>query len=366
MIAAAPFRALALAGAVTLVLCACERKEEAKAPPPTSTPDALTLTPVAFADLPGWTADRVSDALPALAKSCARFASQPPDRPVGPNGIAGTLADWQPPCAKLAAVPPGDDTAARRFFETHFTPYAAANNSDRNGLFTGYYEVELEGSRSPDLAYPVPLYKRPADLVMVDLGDFAERWKGDRTAGRVIDGRLKPFEDRAAIEAGALRGKGLELVWLKDPIAAFFLHIQGSGRVRMADGSEMRVGYAAQNGHTYVAIGKISDRPGRTETGRGLASDHPRLADRPSRRSGGVDEQKPLLRLFPDVEGRRSERRPGRCSDAGAQPGRGLQVPALWRAGLARRAGPAGQQPALAPPAGCPGHRGGHPWAGAR
>ncbi|WP_085555549.1 murein transglycosylase A [Azospirillum agricola] len=245
--------ALAFAGAVALWLAACDRKEEAKAPPP---PEALTLTPVAFVDLPGWNADRLSEALPALAKSCGRFAALPVDRAVGPAGVGGRVGDWREPCARLATVPAGDDAAARAVFESHFIPYAAANNDDRKGLFTGYYEIELEGSRSPDPVHATPLYRRPDDLVMVDLGEFAERWKGERTAGRVVDGRLKPFEDRAAIEAGALRGKGLELVWVKDPVAAFFLHIQGSGRVRLPDGTEMRVGYAGQNGHKYVAIGK--------------------------------------------------------------------------------------------------------------
>ncbi len=237
---------------VALLVTACERKEEAKAPPP----EALTLTPVAFADLPGWSADPIAEALPALVRSCARLTALPSDRPVGPGGVGGKVADWQLPCARLAAVLPGDDAAARAFFEAHFIPYAAGNNGDRQGLFTGYYEIELEGSTRPDPAYPVPLYRRPADLVQVDLGDFAERWRGERIAGRVVDGRLRPFEDRAAIEAGALRGKGLELLWLKDPIAAFFLHIQGSGRVRLPDGGETRVGYAGQNGHKYTAIGK--------------------------------------------------------------------------------------------------------------
>lgn len=240
--------------ALSLVLVACERKEEAKAPPPP--PDALTLTAVGFGDLPGWSDDRIADALPALARSCTRLKPLPPDRPIGPDGIGGKAADWQQPCARLAEVAPGDHAAARSFLQNWFTPYAAGNNGNRQGLFTGYYEVELEGSRTSGPDYPVPLYKRPSDLVSVDLGDFAERWKGERIAGRVQDGRLKPFEDRAAIEAGALRGKVPELVWLKDPIAAFFLHIQGSGRVKLPDGAEMRVGYAAQNGHKYVAIGK--------------------------------------------------------------------------------------------------------------
>ncbi|MBP2293864.1 murein transglycosylase A [Azospirillum rugosum] len=247
----------AAALAAAFFMASCERKEEAKAPPP---PDKLVLKPVAFTDLPGWTADRVADAVPAFRRSCAKLAALPADRPVGPDGVGGRGGDWQAPCAALAKQPaalgPGDDAAARAFFEQWFTPYAAANNDTRRGLFTGYYEVELAGSRTPDPAFPVPLYKRPSDLVLVDLGDFADRWKGERTAGRVIDGRLKPFEDRAAIEAGALRNRGLELLWLQDPIATFFLHIQGSGRVRFPDGTETRVGYAAQNGHKYVAIGK--------------------------------------------------------------------------------------------------------------
>ena len=248
------FQITVAALAAATLLAACERKEEeVKAPPP---PEKLTLKPVSFADLPGWTADRVAEAVPAFQHSCARMKAQPADRPIGPDGVGGKAGDWQTPCARLAELPPGDDAAARAFFEEWFTPYAAANNDNRRGLFTGYYEVELKGSRKPDPAYPVPLYQRPADLVMVNLGEFSDRWKGERTAGRVVNGQLKPFEDRAAIEAGALRGKAQELVWLQDPIATFFLHIQGSGRVSFADGTEMRVGYAAQNGHKYVAIGR--------------------------------------------------------------------------------------------------------------
>ena len=237
-------------------LVGCERKEEEAKAPPSPPPEKLVLTPVAFTALPGWSADRVAEAVPAFQRSCAKVKALAADRSIGPDGVGGKAADWQAPCAELAKLPPGDDAAARAYFETWFTPYAAANNSERRGLFTGYYEVELKGSRNPDPAFPVPLYKRPADLVMVDLGEFADRWRGERIAGRVIAGRLKPFEDRAAIEAGALSGKGLELVWLQDPIATFFLHIQGSGRVSFPDGTETRVGYAAQNGHKYVAIGR--------------------------------------------------------------------------------------------------------------
>jgi membrane-bound lytic murein transglycosylase A len=102
----------------------------------------------------------------------------------------------------------------------------------------------------------VPLYGRPPDLVSVDLGSFREDLKGRRIAGRVEEGKLVPYADRQAIEQGALAGHDLELVWVDDPIDAFFLQIQGSGRVRLADGGELRVGYAGENGHPYYAIGR--------------------------------------------------------------------------------------------------------------
>lgn len=242
--------AAALLGVAALAVAGCERK------PAEPVPDRLTLKPGGFADLPGWNTDAVAQAVPAFKRSCDRLKGQPDDRKLGPDGVGGTVADWRPVCRRLAALPAGDDVTARAFFEEWFRPYAAANGDRRTGLFTGYYEVELKGSRSPDPAFPTPLYRKPTDLVMVDLGEFSDKWRGERTAGRVIDGRLRPYEDRAAIEAGSLTGKGLELLWAADPIAVFFLHIQGSGRVTFPDGTQMRVGYAGQNGHRYVAIGK--------------------------------------------------------------------------------------------------------------
>ena len=110
--------------------------------------------------------------------------------------------------------------------------------------------------------YTVPLHGRPADLVTVDLGAFRHDLEGRRIAGRVVDGRLRPFESRAEIVAGALDDKAPVLAWLDDPIAAFFLHIQGSGRIVLAEGGELRVGFAGQNGHPYVAIGRELIRRG--------------------------------------------------------------------------------------------------------
>ena len=136
------------------------------------------------------------------------------------------------------------------------TCWRCAITSARHGLFTGYYEPLLRGSRARSSRYRVPLYRRPPDIVQVDLGRFREDLRGRRLAGRLRGATLEPYDDRRSITAGALRGRGLELVWVDDPIAAFFLQIQGSGQIELDTGERLRLGYAAQNGHPYFAIGR--------------------------------------------------------------------------------------------------------------
>lgn len=244
------FLAPAILSAV-VALGACAPKA-----PPQPEPERLTLTRVGYDALPGWSADGQGEALPALRRSCRSFDRQPDDRSVGPDRIGGTMADWRAPCAALAGLDENDDAAARAYFETWFVPYLAGNNGASSGLFTGYYEAELRGARGRRSQSDVPLYRRPDDLVMVDLGEFRSDFRGERIAGRVRDGRLRPYEDRAAIADGALAGKNLELLWVDDAIDAFFLEIQGSGRVVLNDGEVIRVGYDGQNGHPYTAIGR--------------------------------------------------------------------------------------------------------------
>jgi membrane-bound lytic murein transglycosylase A len=243
-----------LAVGMTVLLAACAPE----APPPAA--PILLLEPTGFDVLPGWTDDPVAEALPALLRSCARLAAQPAEREVGPDGVAGTVADWRDSCDAAAGVPAGDDDAARRFFAEWFVPHAAirddAEGESPEGLFTGYYEVELDGARQPGAAFDTPLYRRPADLVTVDLGAFRADWKGESIVGQVADGRLVPYPDRAAIDGGALAGQGVELIWVADPVDAFFLQIQGSGRVRLADGGTMRVGFAASNGRPFRGIAR--------------------------------------------------------------------------------------------------------------
>lgn len=246
--------ALAVTGLVAgLAGCAPEKPQ-----PPAA---GVLLEPRDFTALPGWQDDALAEALPPFLKSCERLIRQPADRPVGPGGIAGTVADWQAPCAAASGLAAGDTAVSRAFFAQWFIPHAvlradAGQDDPAEGLFTGYYEVELDGARAPDATYAAPLYRRPADLVTVDLGDFRADWKGESLVGRVIDGRLKPYFDRAAIDGGALAGRQAELLWVRDPVDSFFLQIQGSGRVRLAEGGTIRVGYAASNGLKFRGIAR--------------------------------------------------------------------------------------------------------------
>ncbi|HXQ53234.1 MAG TPA: murein transglycosylase A [Stellaceae bacterium] len=235
-----------------LALAAC-----APRPTPAPSPPHLTLVQARFADLPGWRDDATVAALPALLRSCDALAKLDPKTAVGPDAIAGTAADWRSPCAEAATTTRASDEDARRFFERAFVPWLVADKHDRNGLFTGYFEPELHGSRRPGGAYATPLLKRPPDLVAVDLGLFRPDWRGESTAGRVVNGRLVPYAARADIEHGALDRYRLAFLWVDDPIDAFVLSIQGSGRVRLADGTLVGVGYDGQNGRAYVAIGRL-------------------------------------------------------------------------------------------------------------
>lgn len=227
------------------------------APPPPAAPDRLVLTPARFEDLPGWEDDHQELALAAFRKSCAQRLKFPDTAAVGPEAVGGHVADWRLPCQSADAIAVGDDAAARGFFEAWFQPYRAANNGASEGLFTGYYEPELRGARRRTGTYQTPLLHRPPDLVSVELVEFRPSLRGERVAGRVVDGRLKPYATRAEIEAGALDRYNLGFLWVDDPVGAFFLHVQGSGRIVLADGKVARVGYDGQNGQPYTSVGRL-------------------------------------------------------------------------------------------------------------
>ncbi len=247
---------LLLASLLLLAGCADLKLPIANQPSDSSEPAALTLTAITFDELKGWDGEKFSDVLPALLRSCDRLEKKDPKIQVGPDDRMGSYADWQKICKDARIIRTGNKIEAKYFFESRFVAYAAGNNNDPGGLFTGYYEPELIGRWAPEAEFQIPIYSRPVDLVSIDLGAHRPELAGTQLAGRIVDNKLVPYYSRAEIAAGALRGKGLEVLWVADPVAAFFLHIQGSGRVRLPDGSHVRVGYAGRNGRKYISIGR--------------------------------------------------------------------------------------------------------------
>jgi len=247
-------QAAALIAAILLgAVAACAPSRET--PPSVDEPPRLQLSPTTFASLPGWMLDDQGDALAAFMRSCSVLLRKPADQSIGGavNSVAG---DWRDPCEAATAIDPRNHHAARLYFEDWFQPWIVTDSTGGTGLFTGYFEPELEGSLVRGGVYQVPIYRRPDDLVTVDLGKFRDDLAGTRIAGRVDGTRLVPYFTRTDIDAGALGGPGVELAWVDDAVDAFFLQIQGSGRIHLPDGSYRRAGYAAANGHLYYAIGR--------------------------------------------------------------------------------------------------------------
>ncbi len=171
-------------------------------------------------------------------------------------------SDWQLAC-DAARGWQGADAAG--FFETYFE---AVQIGDGKAFATGYFEPQIKGSRARSASYTVPVYRRPPNLLDVDLGLFSDDLKDKRIRGKVDGTRLVPFEERGQIDDGALTGQGLEIAWAQDYIDFFVLQIQGSGRLQLPDGSVMRIGYAGQNGRDYTGIGRVMRERGLLQPGK--------------------------------------------------------------------------------------------------
>lgn len=206
---------------------------------------------IAWDNVEGWTEDWHSEALGTFLVSCRAIRRGSKTLHSG-QPVLSALYDI---CGRAISALPLDDVAARKFFESNFRPVRIAPLGEREGFFTGYYEPVVEGARLPSDVYTVPLYRRPSDLLIARLRHTKTKGGkfGKRSAGR----RSARYHDRAQIEDGAIAGRGLEICYLKDPIDAFFAQIQGSVRVRLEDGSVIRLNYDAQNGHPYTAVGRF-------------------------------------------------------------------------------------------------------------
>jgi membrane-bound lytic murein transglycosylase A len=209
-------------------------------PLPVKGDSSVLIYPAEFNDLPGWRQNDHAAAFDAFRRSCDSWRKQPDDRMLSGVFELGRIGDWKKLCT--VSVKNGQE---QQFFEQWFKPYAVANNGSFDGLFTGYYVPELHGSTRPSVRYHVPIYRMPKDLV-----------KQGGQSGRLVKGLLKPYYERSEIVAGALAGKGLELLWVDSEVDAFFMEVQGSGRVVMEDGRLVTLNYDGKNGRGYYAIGK--------------------------------------------------------------------------------------------------------------
>jgi membrane-bound lytic murein transglycosylase A len=225
--------------------------------------DGITLSRTTFAELPGWADDRHADAIAAFLRSCAALARLRDDAPVGSDGHGGRARQWRRACAAASRVPAGDHAAARRALEAELVPYAAAGARGREGLFTGYHVQAVRASRTRGGRYQHPIYARPRDLVMVDLGLHIPDARARRIWGRLdARGELVPYYTRREIRQGALAGRGLELLYADDAADVLFAHIQGSAKVTLDDGSTVWLGFAGKNGRPFRGVGGVLKRMG--------------------------------------------------------------------------------------------------------
>jgi membrane-bound lytic murein transglycosylase A len=246
---------------------ACAEPVEANATSSTGD-DVLKLRAVRFADLPGWNQDRHAEAIQALLASCEKIAALGDREPLGVSAYGGRARDWRAACAAARRVAPGDDAAARALFEAEFRPYTAIGKTGATGKLTGYHVQALRGSRARHGRYQVPLFARPPDLVSVELSDFVPDGRGRRIWGRVDGGRLVPYATRAALRRAPIDEKRV-VVWVDDPVDAVFAEIQGSGKVALAEGGTLWIGFAGKNGHKFRGVGGILKRMGELRRGEG-------------------------------------------------------------------------------------------------
>jgi membrane-bound lytic murein transglycosylase A len=215
--------------------------------------DYALLKPAKWEDVDGLSEDDMSAAWPAWLQSCSTLKNK-----TQKNNTQSNQQSWQAVCSAANALNKPDKKAAQTYFMQYFNVYSANNQDETNtGLITGYYQPLLRGSRTKSSQYPHPLYKQPADLITVDLGEAYPELKNKRVRGKLKGNRLVPYPTRAEIETIPSPLVGNELVWINDIVDGFFLQVQGSGLVQFENGESMHVGYADQNGQAYNSIGRV-------------------------------------------------------------------------------------------------------------
>jgi membrane-bound lytic murein transglycosylase A len=228
------------------------RARRSSAPEPLRIPDAA-LEPTGWSELDGWSGDDHASAFATFQASCRPIARSKVLNDGRPVRVA-----LQTVCARALKTGPLGPQAARQFFEDNFLPIRIRKLGDAAGFLTGYYEPIVDGSRFPTREFTVPLYRRPPDLLAAGAtqpgGPFPNSGRAFR---RASSGELVPYYDRGEIEDGALDGQHLEICWLRSATDALFIQIQGSARVKLEDGTMLRLNYDAHNGYSYMPVGRV-------------------------------------------------------------------------------------------------------------
>ena len=210
--------------------------------------------PLSWVDVPGWNDDDQLAAYQTFRTSCRSIVAQHDATPDA-RALGTSLRD---PCRGARATEISDGARARAFFETNFTPVQISRLGEDAGFVTGYYEPVVQGSRTQTDVYDVPVYRRPSNLFVKGFSQASPDLPNKGPVYRKIGRRkLVPYYDRSEIEDGVIAGRGLEICWLKDQTDLLFAQIQGSARVRLEDGSTVRINYDSYNGYPYTAVGRV-------------------------------------------------------------------------------------------------------------
>ncbi len=210
----------------------------------------MDVTPASFSQLSGWEKEDHTALMSMMKLECQRIAHLPEGTSLGgaltlPYGRQ--VKDWQGVCTAASTIQGSDEVQSRRFFENWFQPYLV----EKQAFYTGYYDPEVPASLTKGGEYQTPVYGRPKDLLR------GSNNKGELEYGHWVNSVFRPYDDRATIDKGSLKGKGLEVAWLKSPVDLLFLQTQGSGRLRLPDGQQVFLGYDGRNGQPYVPIGRV-------------------------------------------------------------------------------------------------------------
>lgn len=206
--------------------------------------------PVDWSSLQRWGSDNQSHVWEGFLRSCQKLRH----------------VRWREVCHLANNSGDLSDAEVRAFFESNFEVRPVyAEGGETEGLITGYYEPLLRGSWERSDEFPYPLYGVPRDLLIVDLGSIYPQLKNLRLRGKLDGNKVVPYYNRDQLDRNQDLLQGTEILWVNSLVDVFFLHVQGSGRVQLTDGSTVAVGYAGQNGHPYQSIGKVLIRMGELE-----------------------------------------------------------------------------------------------------